>query len=127
MCTRACVHACTHTYLSTVSSFTQDLPPGFPKVRLNGRSFCKGFSLKSPLKRTTVRLSNHYGALQQLQVMNEWLFVNAPVKTDAVFVSAVWVRYGGKEPNKQSRRSASQHFPFCPSVCLKDATALAEM
>lgn len=32
--------------------------------------------------------------------MNEWLFVNSPVKTDAVFVSAVWVRYGGKEPNK---------------------------
>ena len=121
------MHACTHTYLSTVSSFTQDLPPGFPKVRLNGRSFCKGFSLKSPLKRTTVRLSNHYGALQQLQVMNEWLFVNAPVKTDAVFVSAVWVRYGGKEPNKQSGRSASQHFPVGPAVCLKDATALAEM
>jgi len=46
--------------------------------------------------------------------MNEWLFVNSPVKTDVVFVSAVWVRYGGKEPNKQSERSVSQHFPFSP-------------
>lgn len=46
--------------------------------------------------------------------MNEWLFVNSPVKTDAVFVSAVWVRYGGKESNKQSERSVSQHFPFSP-------------
>lgn len=43
--------------------------------------------------------------------MNEWLFVNLPVKTDAVFVSAVWVRYDGKEPNKQRERSVSQHFP----------------
>lgn len=43
--------------------------------------------------------------------MNEWLFVNLPVKTDAVFVRAVWVRYDGKEPNKRCERSVSQHFP----------------
>lgn len=50
--------------------------------------------------------------------MNEWLFVNLPVKTDAVFVSAVWVRYDGKEPNKQSERSVSQHFPSPPLLSL---------
>lgn len=50
--------------------------------------------------------------------MNEWLFVNSLVKTDAVFVRAVWVRYDGKEPNKQSERSVSQHFPSLPLLSL---------